>query len=299
MNIRMITVGVWIMLTLATTGFGKEWRGIVPLHSTCEDVKRILGVAKCEYPTSTYYLPNEIVEIDFKQYPCNEKWPYETWNVPIGTVKSIKLRSKTPVHLTDYFEKGKFTKVETDVGGLAWYSNGEGIRVEAFNEEVLTVIYGPTAKDESLRCTTFDASWRNRGTVRLPSLFKIYTDIPLYKEKEFLNDYARNLREYGSDSQGYIVVYAGRRARIGEARTRATRAKDYLVNVRRIEADRIGIIDGGYHEKLTVELHIGPHGMPPPMINPTVHPSEVQIINAGKLKGHRYSPQLLRRQKLN
>jgi hypothetical protein len=275
---KVIAACAYLILSTANVSLTKEWRGILPLRSTCEDVKRILGVTKCEYPTSTYDLESEVVEISFKKYPCHEKWPYETWNVPIGTVESIKLRPKKPLQLTDYFEKGKYTKVEEDVIGLAWYSNDEGVSVEAFNEKVLTVIYHPMAKDENLRCSNFDTAWQNQGTLRLPSLFKTYGDIPVDKEKAILDEYARNLREYGSDSQGYIVVYAGRRAHIEEARERAERVKNYLVNVRGIEARQIGTIDGGYHEELTIELHIGTHDMPPPTISPTVHPSEVQII---------------------
>ncbi len=38
---------------------GQEWRGLQPLKSNCEDVKRALGVDKCEYPRTTYRLIDE------------------------------------------------------------------------------------------------------------------------------------------------------------------------------------------------------------------------------------------------
>jgi hypothetical protein len=282
MHRNIILASTFLMLSLPVPLVGKEWRGIVPLHSNCEDVKRILGVKKCEYPASTYELQDETVEISFKKYSCHEKWPFETWKVPVGTVESIRLKPKRPLQLSDYLASGTYTKKEEDVVGLAWYSNSDGVSVEAFNEKVLTVIYHPSLTDEHLRCSTFDKSWRARGAVRPPSLFKSYDDIPLDKEKEILDEYMRQLQEYGSDSRGYVLVYAGRRTHLGEAQERAQRIKAYLVRVRGIERDRIGILDGGYREELTVELHIGLRGMLPPFINPTVHPSDVILTNAPK-----------------
>jgi hypothetical protein len=63
----------------------KRWRGIVPLHSTCEDVKRLLGHASCK--ADSYDLENESVFILFSEKPCDGD--SIRWNVPAGTVLSI------------------------------------------------------------------------------------------------------------------------------------------------------------------------------------------------------------------
>lgn len=46
--------------------------------------------------------------------------------------------------------------------------------------------------------------------------------------------------------KGYIIVYAGLGMSLSKARARAKRAKNYLINVRGIEAARIGLIAPTY-----------------------------------------------------
>jgi hypothetical protein len=74
-------------------------------------------------------------------------------------------------------------------------------------------------------------------------------------------------------------VYGGRRGRAGEAQQLATRSQEYLVKARGIDAGRIVTVDGGYKEQLTIDLWLVPSGANPPVADPTVHPSEVKIIN--------------------
>jgi hypothetical protein len=77
---------------------------------------------------------------------------------------------------------------------------------------------------------------------------------------------------------GYIIVYAGRRATVAEAQLRANRARDYVINVRKINPQRVKAVDGGYHEELTVQLHITPADAEPPSAMSTVDASQVEII---------------------
>lgn len=107
--------------------------------------------------------------------------------------------------------------------------------------------------------------------------FDEYGNIAFNDEKARLDNFAIELQN-NPGAQGYIIAYAGRRARTGEAQSRADRAKDYLVNNRQIDSGRIVTVDGGYREDLTVELWIVPTGATPPTASPTVDASEVQII---------------------
>ncbi len=109
--------------------------------------------------------------------------------------------------------------------------------------------------------------------------FDEYGNIAFNDEKARLDNFAIELQN-NPGAQGYIIAYAGRRARTGEAQSRADRAKDYLVNTRQIDSGRIVTVDGGYKEDLTVELWIVPTGANPPTAMPTVDASEVQIIRA-------------------
>ncbi len=112
-----------------------------------------------------------------------------------------------------------------------------------------------------------------------------YGNISFNDEKARLDNFASAI-ESDPGNQGYIIAYAGRRARTGEAEARGTRARNYLLGKRGIDARRIVVIDGGHREELTVDLYVVPTGTPPPTSSPTVDPSEVQIV-AGKTKARR------------
>lgn len=78
-------------------------------------------------------------------------------------------------------------------------------------------------------------------------------------------------------SQGYIIVYAGRGSRPGQADRLIKRAKDYLVTNRGIDAGRLSVINGGYRDTDYFELWVVPQGAEPPQPTPTsTQPSYVQ-----------------------
>ena len=113
--------------------------------------------------------------------------------------------------------------------------------------------------------------------------FDSYGGISWNLEKLHLDNFAIQL-QHDSDSIGYIIVYAGRRACVDEAKDRALRAKKYVVEIRGIQASRIKWIDGGYREERTVILQPAPRGAPELIAAPTLKPSEVQINKNCKSK---------------
>lgn len=68
----------------------------------------------------------------------------------------------------------------------------------------------------------------------------------------------------------YIIAYAGRTSRAGQAEKLLARAKDYLVSKRNIDPARLVILNGGYREEDCVELWVVPQGATPPQATPTV-----------------------------
>lgn len=107
-----------------------------------------------------------------------------------------------------------------------------------------------------------------------------YGNIRFGDEKARLDNMAIELRN-DPEAKGYIVGYGGRRARVGEARRRIERARNYLVAAWKFAPERIVTIDGGHREYLTVELYVFPADSDPPLAGPTVDPSEVTIIRTG------------------
>jgi hypothetical protein len=97
--------------------------------------------------------------------------------------------------------------------------------------------------------------------------FDEYGNINRDDEKARLDNFAIQLQQE-PDAQGYIIIYAGRRSRPGDAQKRADRARDYLVSLRGIDARRIVTLDGGTREDLTVELWLVPTGAPAPIPRP-------------------------------
>jgi hypothetical protein len=95
-------------------------------------------------------------------------------------------------------------------------------------------------------------------------------------EKLFLDNFFATLIK--RKATAYLIAYAGKRARPGEARQRAERAKQYLVQVRRFPADHITLVDGGYREKRDLELYVVSEGVCLPNPTPSVDPRDVEII---------------------
>ncbi|MDX6559247.1 MAG: hypothetical protein QOF72_2296 [Blastocatellia bacterium] len=78
------------------------------------------------------------------------------------------------------------------------------------------------------------------------------------------------------DTQAYIMVYAGRTSRAGQADRLGKRAMDYLVNQRGVDARRITVINGGYRDTDFIEIWICPPGAKTPQPTPTVQPGDAQ-----------------------
>jgi hypothetical protein len=74
----------------------------------------------------------------------------------------------------------------------------------------------------------------------------------------------------------YIIAYAGRTSRAGQAERLLARAKDYLVGKRQVDPARLVIMNGGYREEDCVELWMVPQGATPPQATPTVPAGEAR-----------------------
>jgi len=68
----------------------------------------------------------------------------------------------------------------------------------------------------------------------------------------------------------YIIAYAGRGSRKGQADRLLSKARDYMVKERAIDKSRIVIVNGGYRDQDCVELWIVPSGAKPPQPTPTL-----------------------------
>ena len=74
----------------------------------------------------------------------------------------------------------------------------------------------------------------------------------------------------------YIIAYGGRTSPIGQVGRLMTRARDYLMQQRGIDASRIVVVNGGFRETDSVELWIVPSGAAPPRATPTIQAGDVK-----------------------
>lgn len=93
--------------------------------------------------------------------------------------------------------------------------------------------------------------------------FDAYHDVNYNNEKARLDDFVIWLQGHPG-SQGYIFAYQGAKSRPGRARMRASRARDYIVNERGIEATRVHVLEGPTRDTLTMELYGVEPGQPAP-----------------------------------
>jgi hypothetical protein len=124
------------------------------------------------------------------------------------------------------------------------------------------------------------AAYQEAGSARK---FDEYGDISFEDEKSRLDNFAIELKS-DPNAVGYLIVYGGRLSVRGIAKTRALRAKNYLVKKSSLAPDRIVWVDGGYREDLSTEIHIAPRSATAPSPSPSVDPSEVQFVKATKAK---------------
>jgi len=283
---RKFLIGLCLVLVLASLSYSKQWRGIIPLHSTRKDVEGSIGPPR-ERNGTEYDLPRELVIVSYSKGNCVKGWPFG-WNIPPGVVTSIRIVPKTKlplseagIDLTGYKQDRK-----SDTPGRVTYLNQqEGLSVE-FNEidgAIQAINYFPTASEQHLLCPGAD-SVEERAANTLKYRMGSYYNVAFNEEKSELDHLAKELARLPGGWKGYIVVYAGPRARTGEAQARADRAKNYLVREKNLQLRRINTIDGGYRETAQVDLFIVPPGGPKPVPFPTVDPRTVQLIDRAKAR---------------
>jgi hypothetical protein len=270
-----------LLLGFLGSSQAQGWRGIRPLHSTRDNIERLIG-PPMQPNGSTYDLNGERVNIGYSDGRCTKGWPYG-WNVPARTVTAITVYPQPRPKLAELpIDISKATRY-VDPTGVIHYNNDEeglSVAVDPNQYEVIVLEYYPAARDAHLRCP--EAAERERqiakgeSEVRRPDVN--YSDTSLEKKHVYLDYFADQLQKAPSDSTVYIIAYAGQRARVGEARTRAHWAKDYLTRKRGIDPKRFVIVDGGHRDPAGVELYITPRGQPKPLSSPNVYPGDVQVI---------------------
>jgi hypothetical protein len=116
-----------------------------------------------------------------------------------------------------------------------------------------------------------------------PTRFDEWTTIPFSDEKARLDNLAIHWRQ-SPRMVIYIVIYAGKKACVGEAEARWTRVRDWLVRKRGVPAEKLSWVDGGYREQSTLTCWLWPPELgKPPEPYRTLKRNEVKVIKGCRI----------------
>lgn len=272
-HITKILICIFITFTLCQLAAAKDWGGVVPLRSTRADVERLLGPPQTG-TSNVYQTANERIAVTYVEGPCAYGW-----DVPPGTVVSLTVSPQPPLKLAELkldeskFEKRRDIHIETR---YYYINQAEGINytVEVGVGAVIGIEYYPTANDNYLHCQPL------KGATSKPkeaAKFDEYVGVP-DDEQRRLDKFATLVRQ-DAGTQGYVIAYAGRGARLSEAAAVGRRLKNYLVRQRGLDRRQVVTITGGQREQATVELYLVPAGVPPPAATPTLSSGATQPMD--------------------
>ena len=290
MSLKHIILAVCVVLLSINSATAKSWRGLEPLHSTRADVIRLLGApADDRSPYEwEYKFPEEWARIHFSTgAPCKEGVA-EGWKLPKDIVINIDVFPNAQKKLSEVLTAGKeYTQLQTaHTPSVNYYIDPEeGLRFTDQNGYVSSVTYGPTIKDKDYTCGEYKYAAPVVPGAKLKSVehypFDEFGNIRYEDAQARLDNFVIQLFQLQKEEpqwRGYIVVYAGRRSRIGEAQFKTDCYKNYLVRVRGMNPASLFAVDGGYREDMQVQLYLGRADYYPPVLMPTVSPKEVQLI---------------------
>lgn len=293
-SMKLVFVLIILAIGFSTQASAQGWHGLEPIRSTCKDVEGVLRVSACGNKSVQSVVDAYTVTIVFSKDECHEKWPYETYGVPPGTVTDIVLIPRHPnrVGLSDLaIDASSFhvNAVPDDLDVLEYSSRELGLRFTASKDgEILDIRYFPASTYDYLRCSlqSSDSFKSDASSGRSSILIGAYDPQALRTSGKLFADLVSKFnlavkREASQKSlaQICIVSYAGRRPRLDAAKRSAMLARQYLISHYSIDMARIVEIDGGFVEEARVELFLRPPGARLPTPHPTIHPKNVVIID--------------------
>jgi hypothetical protein len=261
---------------IVTVCHGQGWRGIIPLHSTRDDVERVIG-RPTEANGITYDLKTERVSIFYSGRPCVKGWPYG-WNVPRDVVIKIVIYPKTRLTLDQLgIDMKNYIKTRNaQLGGTDYTNKDAGTSVGLKeNGEVEVIQHEPSANDKNLLCP--DAAEREReiesGQSAYITPILYYFDVSPKEESVRLEFFADQLKKYPLKSKIYIIGYASAEECANKGGIRADRVKEHLIKKLRVDGRRIDTIDGGRNSAVWIELYVIRPGDPRPLSTPDINPT--------------------------
>lgn len=148
MKLLRILSASFALLLLVNNSNAKEWRGIVPLHSTRSDVTQLLGTPVKKAGRQYWYdLPDAKVWVEYSGSDCAGGYNPPKWTVIIF---SVSMKTNVPFSSLKIDESQYKKDTGGDSGMIDYYNRDEGIIIEVskYQGNVVIIHYYPTAADE-------------------------------------------------------------------------------------------------------------------------------------------------------
>ena len=158
MNIKRLSpILLWLFITIvfAPDVLCKEWRGIVPLHSTQADVVRLFGGCSDSDGGCKVYVGNEEAYFVFSNGKVVREYNECTKDLPPNTVLLIEVVLTNPPKLSTLrINKSNFRTFDPssppDIGYKGYIDEKEGLIIKTYKGKVLQFDYIAAKKDIAL-----------------------------------------------------------------------------------------------------------------------------------------------------
>lgn len=165
---RAVIFAACLLLVTVNSASAKSWRGIVPLHSTRDDVHKLLGKPDRPgglfdgydlrgYSVSVLYATENVLDpTETCDSPLRYWWGY--YHVSVGTVLSLTVSYDGDIPLAKLKIPNfkKLTKGEPDdTLSVDYFDAARGIQYSVRGRKLNAIEYGPSAlTDAGLRCAS-------------------------------------------------------------------------------------------------------------------------------------------------
>jgi len=157
-NLTKFCLAFFVLCLAYQIAGAQGYRGIIPMHSTCKDVERLIGGEHCGKEEETFTLDKERLRIAYSTKKC-QKFYGLNWNIPIDTVIIVEREFLKPMTLTDLgielgvqideFEFEKSPGAADIPNNVFYFKKNGGLIIDAMYNSVSHVKYLPSDADKS------------------------------------------------------------------------------------------------------------------------------------------------------